>query len=112
MSEELFAVEESLSPRLRWMREKGVHTRYISEESMWLAGLGSIRVDDGQLYCGESWWGDVESLHEYPPCGESSLWSGETEEEAIANLAAAKGWRLWNEPGPSSKINHQKEEIR
>jgi hypothetical protein len=73
MTDELFAVPESLSPRLRWMRRHGITTR---------------RNDITET--------PSANWEAYQAC--SGDWEpGDTEHDAIANLAEALGIRLWNE---------------
>lgn len=80
---DLFNIPEYPSPRLVWMREHDVQVgRYVR--------------DDGQ---GQPVWyaaiGDEESASD----DESEIAYGDTEDEAIVNLAKVNGWRLWNEAG-------------
>jgi len=66
---ELFQVGESLSPRLRWMRRHGITTEFDGKSLTWFAHTRDYVT-----------------------------WSaGDTEHDAIVNLAERKGIRLWNE---------------
>jgi hypothetical protein len=87
---ELFAVEEILSPRLKWMKDHGILTHWADvEECPWLAiqkmpghtgTIGEIMAEYCVLY----------DDHGY--CG-----YGATETEAITNLARSRRIPLWNE---------------
>jgi hypothetical protein len=59
------------SPRLRWLKAHGVHTKYcVTEPIGWSA-----------------WVLEPSYLRQFAP----------TEDEAIVALAKAKGWRTWLE---------------
>ena len=88
MNEELFPVEEITadSPRLAWMKAHNVHSDkmrdYEEEEDPWSAWVGDLEkaIADG---------GDN------PEAGGYSV--AKTEDDALAILAKARGWQLWNE---------------
>lgn len=69
MTDELFSIPPSDSPRLAWMKRHGVHTQQQANGSWyaWHNGAG-----DGK---------------------------GDTEDEAIYAMAINAGIRLWNEEG-------------
>ncbi len=75
---ELFPIEESKSPRLLWIEKHGIKARrYSPDEFDYLAG---------QLFV----WG---------ASGGGEWGQGDTEDEALAQLAVKLGIRLWNEEG-------------
>lgn len=86
MSEELFPIEEITadSPRLAWMKRHDVHTAFSTccEESPWSAWVGELKVA-------------IEIGGSYPSTGGYAI--GDSEDEAIAALAEARGIPLWNE---------------
>lgn len=70
----LFTIPESLSPRMKWMREHDVHTRICNdEEDPWTAWTGE----------------EAEAI----PAGRFSV--GVDENQAIERLATFRGWNLW-----------------
>ena len=85
MSDELFtdAAVAMDSPRLRWMKNHGVHTRY-----------------EGDRYI--AWVGDLDEAIEHggddPDAGGYA--EASTEEDAILLIANGYGLRLWNEEEP------------
>lgn len=86
---ELFPTEQvqSLSPRLRWMRNHRISTRKNPNLS-----------DDEEPF--EAWIGDFEeAVLDVAEHGEYSklLKPGSTIHDALVRLAKANGWRLWNE---------------
>lgn len=93
---ELFEIETQLSPRLKWLRKYSVLTRrfpfvtpgdedeFGNELHPWMAWIGPL---------------DVASTRDSFRAG------GNTEQEAICNLALKRGWRLWNEVG--FKTHHE-----
>lgn len=76
MSDELFAIEPTLSRRLKWMRDHDISMGEImfSEDEPWIA-----------------WVGVLES----GPSGNFAQASNE--HDALIALAKANGWKLWNE---------------
>ncbi len=92
----LFDVPESLSPRLAWMRKHGIQT---------------LKRDDLPCEAGrwEAYVGDYEAAvtktindsdaRFYPDESPHLAW-GQTEEEAVMELAQNNEWPLWNEEGP------------
>jgi len=80
MRENLFDLNESLSPRLAWMRSRGVELKEHPSKPE-----PGAEDDLGQ------------ELHRwYAVVGGVSI-GGSTPDEAIVNLCKYKGWRLWNE---------------
>ena len=73
MSDELFHVKESLSPRLAWMRENKIQTQKITHDS---------------YPPHESWQAWVMF---------TMAAFGDTEDEAIVALAKKLNLKLWNE---------------
>ena len=78
MSEELFNLPPSPSPRIKWMREHAIQTHYCAdiEDGPWSAWTGSladaIETEDGMGY-------------------------GMTEEDAVIDYAKNANLKLWNE---------------
>jgi hypothetical protein len=88
---ELFDIPESKSPRLQWIEENGILTGYNSNTATWYAALpkdGDEQKDIRQL---------VTDYHH--TLAASRIAKGQTEDDAITNLAKAIGLRLWNERG-------------
>lgn len=87
MNDLLFPVKESLSPRLKWMREHEIQSYECPvDEDPWCA----VVVPKGQTF------GDVVSR-----CREDDLGYGDTENEALIALAQKLNIPLWNQsPGP------------
>ena len=85
--ESLFDLNETLSPRLAWMRQRNVELKenVPNPEPGAESDLG-------------------HELHRWY-AGAGGVWiGGATQDEAIVNLCKYKGWRLWNEPAaPDSK---------
>ncbi len=89
---DLFPVEESLSPRLAWMKELGILTHYNPDcEPPWIAlkpifpehkgmTIGAIMADACLIYDESGWIGE-----------------GDGEADAMADLALKLGLKLWNE---------------
>lgn len=72
---ELFQIEETLSPRLKWMRENQIETE----------------SDAFDAYTGEDRW----IAYRYEDFGDNEF--GDTEDEAIVALAKKLNVKLWNE---------------
>lgn len=80
MSELLFDVEVVESPRLKWMKRHGVE---VSDNPLFgVRNTGRIQYPIRAM---DSWSGAYASA--------------ETEEDAVVDLARARGLRLWNEEG-------------
>jgi hypothetical protein len=90
---ELFDIPESKSPRLQWIEDMGILThRAPHMPEPWMAiqpleedkgkGIPTIMSESCRIY-------DDANLVGY----------GQTEDEAITNLAKNLGLRLWNERG-------------
>ena len=69
MTDELFTIPESKSPRLVWMEANGVTTEYCPELLEWCAGDRSL----------------------------SAFGYGNTELDAVTELAIKLNLKLWNE---------------
>jgi len=77
--DELFEIEESKSPKMLWMERHGVSV---------------FGPDEDDEFCAEAWDDRGEGM-----------WReayGIGEQEAIAELAAKCGWKLWNEEDAST----------
>lgn len=81
MSDELFQIDESLSPRLRWMQQHKFRTHHAPwcEDSPWSA-----------------WHPENESEQGLPTDPEACGY-GMDEDEAIVDLAKKLNLKLWNE---------------
>lgn len=87
---ELFPIEETLSPRLKWMKDKGVLTHHNSDcEPPWLA-IQKMPGHQGTIGEIMAQWCRLYDDHGYSGYGE-------TEDEAIADLARNRKILLWNE---------------
>lgn len=95
MSTELFPVEKILSPRLAWFLNHNVSThefRNDPKDELTLNHLGFGR------------W--IAFVGKRIPAHENAnrIWAnGETEDEAIVNLAKGMRWKLWNEELAATK---------
>jgi hypothetical protein len=83
MSEFLFDVKETLSPRLAWMRKHGV--------MLHATGYNGTSEEAGDCD------GEPEPFCAIVNGGEkfNDFACGQTENEALALLAKNKGWKLW-----------------
>lgn len=89
MSDDLFPIETTLSPRLRWMQKHNLETEHIPN-----GGTESAETGDWIPH----WICRVKKLHpNYSLYFEREIGSGDTEEESIADFAVNAGIRLWNE---------------
>ena len=86
MSDTLFNMPVCESPRLKWMREHNVSTRFSK----------NIKVGEEDECSGESLfpWAAFVGEPKFPRPG---VGFGNTEHEAIVELSIRKGWKLWNE---------------
>ena len=94
MSDALFDIPPSLSPRLQWMEKHHIKIHYSPEcaESPWLAlmpfeehramNIGDIMAEACRLY-------DEQGRLGY----------GSSEDDALAEMARKSGIQLWNEEG-------------
>lgn len=87
---ELFTIPETLSPRLKWMREQSIHI-----------------IDNGPVGEGESRYCAYQGV-----AGRTGMfvwdWTGygQTEDEALVQLCKKLDLLLWNEsPGPPSAVS-------
>ena len=78
MTDELFEVPEQLSPRLKWMKRHGIYTDHCGQIAKHVSWKAYVLNERGGI--------DLSSY-------------GETEHEAIADLAIRLGIKLWNEEG-------------
>jgi hypothetical protein len=77
---ELFHIEETLSPRLKWMREHEVT-------------IDRVPAEDVALYRSMS----VPAVHAISP-KYIAIGSGDTEDEALSSFCRLNLVPLWNEP--------------
>ena len=91
---ELFSIPQTLSPRLKWLKKHAVHTHFdegvtpgeeceVSGERLypWCALTGEVQTNIADAIFAE----------------EGRVGYGDTEDDAIYDLATKRGWRLWNE---------------
>ena len=85
MTDTLFDLPESPSPRLKWIAEKQVRTHnHPQSEPPWSAWLPSQDYSSTWPCC-------------YDPLQEDMVGQGDTEDEAIIALAKKLNLKLWNE---------------
>ena len=88
--DELFNIPVCESPRLKWLKKHDVKTQHRP----------GINVGDEDKFGNALWPWEAGTSHGLSPeridAGTFSQ-GGETEDEAIANLAKWQGWKLWNE---------------
>lgn len=101
-TDELFPADamEALSPRLQWMREHNVNTKYRSD-------LEGDDTPKWECYKGDDWADAVEKVfgagttldgkHRYYPCDNPDFTIGDSEHEVLALMAERNDWKLWNE---------------
>ncbi len=82
---ELFDIETSLSPRIKWMRENRIETRECEVQSYF---FDRLRPTVKWLAWQSGKKTKTQSLHGW----------GDTEDEAIVALAKKLSIPLWNEP--------------
>ena len=86
MTSDLFPDCRQDSPRLAWMKRHDVHTLFTDADAPY---------DGYELW--SAWQGDGDCIAEH---GQDPIYgyvTGATEEDAIVNLAKARGIPLWNE---------------
>ncbi len=85
MKTELFDIPVCESPRMKWLKARNV-TRHH-----W-AGVSPGDEDEfgNEMFPWTAFIGDIEGLH-------TAVGGGNTEHEAIVDLAVKKGWKMWNE---------------
>lgn len=92
-ADELFPTPETLSPRLVWMRRheiKTLHRDDLPEKAgQWEAYIGDYQTAVDKTI------NDTEARF-YPDESPYLAW-GETEEDAVLELAKNNQWKLWNE---------------
>ena len=86
MNDTLFDLPICESPRLKWIRERNVSTKL--NENVQPGDEDEFSVETIYPWCAYVGTPDFPR----PDAG-----YGNTEEEAIVDLAKLKGWRLWNE---------------
>lgn len=95
MNDTLFDLPEQPSPRLAWMRKHGIITLHHAPgrgvPPTWFAGFAE-------------WWPDKHGENffawETAHNGDSRIGEGDTEDEALAQLAYHWDMKLWNEETP------------
>lgn len=91
MSEELFSVPESKSPKLRWMERHGLRTKHNPDSQH-----GDEDDFGNELFRWYAWKYEGKLN---PPRNAAG---GDTEDDALAAWAVANGKLLWNEEGACS----------
>ena len=86
MTSDLFPDCKHDSPRLAWMKKHDVHTLSTG-----------IDDPDEDIEPWSAWQGDGDCISEYGRDPKYGFVTGATEEDAIVNLAKARGIPLWNE---------------
>ena len=84
-----FGDVRALSPRLAWLANHNVKTHEFVSDPKDMRTFNHLGFGRWIAFVGRS----------VPPHEDSNrIWAnGETEDEALVNLASGMGWRLWNE---------------
>jgi hypothetical protein len=89
---ELFSLPETLSPRLEWLREKNVQTKRFP-----FITPGDEDEFGNDLFPWYAWTSGSHGETTFENSAPLNRAGGNTEQEAIRNLAVKREWRLWNE---------------
>lgn len=90
MNQELFTIPECKSPRLQWIEENGILT-VKDTYGTWHAVIPKD---------GDEWIGAAGLAMKYHgTLAASRVAKGQSEDDALTNLAKAANLRLWNERG-------------
>lgn len=86
---DLFQIEPTISPRLAWMKNHNVRTHEFKNDPKDERTCNHLGFGRWIAFVGKS----------VPPNEDSNrIWcNGETEDEALVNLAKGMKWKLWNE---------------
>lgn len=86
---DLFPVEITLSPRLAWLQNHNVRTHEFIADIADMRTFNHLGFGRWIAYVGKT----------VPPHEDSNrIWSnGDTEDDALVNLAKGMKWKLWNE---------------
>lgn len=87
---ELFEIPVCESPRLKWLKKYNIHTHRNA----------TVKVGDTCEVTGEKlspWCATVGAVSANGVWADGWIGFGDTEDDAIANLARKRGWRMWNE---------------
>lgn len=88
MKDTLFDLNETLSPRLQWLRARSIELRENTPNP-------EPGAED-----------DLGNELHRRYAGAGGVWiGGATQDEALVNLCKYKGWRLWNETPPEPRGN-------
>ena len=87
MTDELFQIDESLSPRLRWMRENRIE---LVDSGLDHEPGDECEITGNRLYRYWAFQGGKQTKTEIAEAG------GDTEDEAIVALAKKLNLTLWN----------------
>lgn len=91
MTDELFQIDETLSPRLKWIAKNGILTHHADhlDEDPWMAiqPFEGHKGNVGEIMA--EWCGLYEECN--------AIGYGDTEDEAIVALAKKLNLKLWNE---------------
>lgn len=88
---ELFNIPESKSPRLQWIEGHGILTACNHNIGQWYAVIPKAGDEDRDIR-------QLVTDYHYT-LASSRVGKGQSEDEAITNLAKNIGLRLWNEGG-------------
>lgn len=88
MTDELFQIDETLSPRFRWMREKNIE---VVDSGIDHEPGDECELTGNRLYRFWAWQTCKRTKTESASAG------GDTEDEAIVELAKKLNLKLWNE---------------
>jgi hypothetical protein len=97
MSDNLFEIPESKSPRLLWLEKHGflTHEFQPGEHFMGVPWTGAVAALPTAT--GERFHTALEAVGRSVCVGESSIGTGETVEDAIIDLCRKESIPLWNE---------------
>lgn len=85
MKDTLFDLPVQKSPRLLWLEAHRVTTKHWPGVS-----FGDEDEFGNEMFPWTAFVGGVDDLHIF-------VGAGDTEQDAIVDLAVKKGWKLWNE---------------
>ena len=87
MSDTLFDIPETKSPRLLWLEKHCVKTEHTE----------FTEGDEDEFGCDLWPWYAFIGVTHFADAKPNKCAGGETEQDAIAKLAISQDWKLWNE---------------